>query len=219
MSVNLEDSAVATGLEKISFHSNSKEGQCQKLFKLPHNCTHFCMLIRLCSKSFSSMWTKNFQIDKLDLEKAEEPEIQLPTLVGSQRKQESSRKSSTYASLTTLTPLTVWITTHCGKFLKKWEYQTTLAVSWGICMQVKNNRTRHRTDRFKIGKRVRQGCMLALCLFNLYAEYIMWNARLDESQAGIKIVKRNINNFRYADDITLMAESEEELKSLLIKVK
>ena len=75
------------------------------------------------------------------------------------------------------------------------------------------------TDWFQIGKGVRQGCILSLCLFNLYAEYIMWNARLDEAQAGIKIARRNINNLRYADDTTLMAESEEELKSLLMKVK
>ena len=72
---------------------------------------------------------------------------------------------------------------------------------------------------FKIGKGACQGCLLSPCLFNLYAEYIIWNARLDEAQAGIKIAKRNINNLRYADDTTLMAESEEELKSLLMKVK
>ena len=75
------------------------------------------------------------------------------------------------------------------------------------------------TDWLQIGKGVRQGCMLSPCLFNLYAEYIMRNARLDEAQAGIKIAGRNINNLRYADNTTLMAESEEELKSLLMKVK
>ena len=74
------------------------------------------------------------------------------------------------------------------------------------------------TDWFQIGKGVRQGCILSPCLFNLYAEYIMRNARLDEAQAGIKIAGRNINNFKYADDTTFMAESE-ELKSLLMKVK
>jgi len=74
-------------------------------------------------------------------------------------------------------------------------------------------------DWFQIGKGVRQGCILSPCLFNLYAEYIMRNAGLEETQAGIKIAGRNINNLRYADDTTLMAESEEELKSLLMKVK
>ena len=74
-------------------------------------------------------------------------------------------------------------------------------------------RTRHgKTDWFKTGKGVRQGCILSLCLFNLYAEYIMQNARLDEAQAGIKISRRDINNFRHTDDTTLKAESEEELK-------
>ena len=81
-------------------------------------------------------------------------------------------------------------------------------------------RTRHRaTDWFQIGKGVHQGCTLSPGLFNFYAEYIMRNAGLDEAQAGIKIAGRNINNLRYADDTTLMAESEEELKSLLMKVK
>ena len=75
------------------------------------------------------------------------------------------------------------------------------------------------TDWFQIGKGVRQGCILSPCLFNFYAEYIMRNAGLEEAQAGIKIAGRNINNLRYADDTTLMAESEEELKSLLMKVK
>ena len=81
-------------------------------------------------------------------------------------------------------------------------------------------RTRHRTtDWFQIGKGVHQGCTLSSCLFNLYAEYILRNTRLDEARAGIKIAGRNINNLRYADDTTLMAESEEELKSLLMKVE
>ena len=75
------------------------------------------------------------------------------------------------------------------------------------------------TDWFQIGKGVHQGCILSPCLFNLYAEYIMRNAGLEEAQAGIKIARRNSNNLRYADDTTLMAESEEELKNLLMKVK
>ena len=75
------------------------------------------------------------------------------------------------------------------------------------------------TDWFQIGKGVRQGCILSPCLFNLYAEYIMSNAGLEEPQAGIKIAGRNINHLSYADDTTLMAESEEELKSLLMKVR
>ena len=72
---------------------------------------------------------------------------------------------------------------------------------------------------FQIRKGVHQGCILSSCLFNLYAEYIMWNSRIDEAQAGIKIARRNINNLRHADDTTLMTESNEELKSFLMKVK
>ena len=79
--------------------------------------------------------------------------------------------------------------------------------------------TGHGTDWFQVGKGVHQGCILSPCLYNYYAEYIMRNAGLEEAQAGIKVARRNINNLRYADDITLMAESEEEPKSLLMEVK
>ena len=100
----------------------------------------FHMLIRLCSKpfklGFSSTWTENFEMYKLGFKEAEEPEVKLPTLVGSWRKkQENSRKTS--ASLTMPKPLTVWITTNCGKLLKTWEYQTTFPVFWETYMQVK----------------------------------------------------------------------------------
>ena len=89
-----------------------------------------------------------------------------------------------------------------------------------VCRLVSNSTTGHgTTDWFQIGKAVHQGCILSPCLFNLYAEYIMRNAGLEEAQAGIKIARRTINNLRNSDDTTLMAESEEELKSLLMKVK
>ena len=88
-------------------------------------------------KGFSNMWTVNFQMFKLVLEKAEEPEIKLPTSAGSSKKQEGSRKTSTSALLTMPKPLTVWITINCGKFLKRWEYQTTWPASWETCMQVR----------------------------------------------------------------------------------
>ena len=85
----------------------------------------------------NSTWTMNFQMFKLDLEKAEGPEIKLPTSYGSSKKQESSRKTSISALLTTPKPLTMWITTNCGKFIKRWEYQTTWPASWETCRQVK----------------------------------------------------------------------------------
>ena len=159
---------------------------------------------------------------KLDLEKAKEQEIKLSTSAGSSKKQESSRKTSTSALLITQKPLTVWITTNCGKFCKRWEYQSTWPASWEICMQVKKQPLELDVEQqtgSKLGKEYVKFCILSPCLFNLYAEYIMQNAGLDKAQAGIKIAGRNISNLRYADDNTLMAESEEELKSLLMKVK
>ena len=145
------------------------------------------------------MWTINFQIFKLDLEKAEKPEIKLPTSTESLKKQESSRETSPSALLTMPKPLTVWITTNCGKFFKRWEYQTTWPAFWEICIQVKKHQLEPDMEKqtwFQIGKGVCQGCILSLCVFNLYAEYIMRNAGLDEAQAGIKIAGRNLNNLR-----------------------
>ena len=150
----------------------------------------------------------NFQMFKLVLEKAEEPEIKLSISAGSSKKQESSRKISISSLLTMQKPLTVWITINCGKFWRRWVYQTT----WTCFLrnlyagQEATVRTgRGETDWFQIGKGVCQGCILSLCLFSLYAEYIMRNAELEEAQAGIKIAGRNINNLRYADDTTHMA--------------
>ena len=120
-----------------------------------------------------------------------------------------------------LNPLTVWITTK-WKILKETRIpnQLTSLLRNQYAGQEATVTTGHgTTDWFQIGKGVRQGCVLSPCLFNLYAEYIMQNARLDEAQAGIKTAGKNINNLRYADVTTLMAESEEERKSLLMKMK
>ena len=157
---------------------------------------------------------------KLVLEKAEEPEINLPTSAGSWKKQESSRKTSISVLLTMPKPLTVWITIN-------WKIVKEMGIPDHLTCFLRNLyagqeaavRTGHgTTDCFQIGKEVCQGCILSPCLFNLHAEYIKRNAELDEAQAGIKIDRRIINNLRYADDTTLMAESE-ELLSLLMKVK
>ena len=157
---------------------------------------------------------------KLVLEKAEDPEIKLPTSAESSKKQESSRKTSISALLNMPKPLTVWITIN-WKILKEMgipDHLTCLLRNL-YAGQEATVRTGHGTTHwFQIRKGVCQGCILSPCLFNLYAEYIMRNAALDKAQAGIKIARRNINSLRYADDITLMAESE-ELKSLLMKVK
>ena len=115
-----------------------------------------------------------------------------------------------------LKPFTMWITEHCGKFFKRWEYQTTLQdkkqQNWAWNNRLVLDWERSTSSLYIV-------YMLSPCLFNLYAEYIMRNAGLDDSEAGIKIAGRNINNLRYADDTTLMAESEEKLKSLLMMVK
>ena len=160
----------------------------------------------------------NFQMLKLDLEKAEEPEIKLLTSIGSLKKQESARKTSTSALLTMPNPLTMWITTD-WKILKEVgipDHLTCLLRNL-YAGQEETVRTGHRTtiDWFQIRKQVHQGYILSPCFFQLYAENIMRNAGLDEAQAGIKIAKRSINNLRYADYTTLMAQIEEELKSLL----
>ena len=150
----------------------------------------------------------NFHMFKLDLEKAEEPEIKLPTSVGSWKKQESSRKHL-FLFYWLRQSLWLWITTNCGKFLKvgipdhlTWLLRNLYAGHEALV------RTGHgTTDCFQIGKVVCQGCILSSCLFNLYAEYIMRSTGLEEAQAEIKIARTNINNLRYADDTTLMTQS------------
>ena len=128
-----------TGKGQFSFQSQRKAIPKSAQTTAQLHSSH--MLVKKCSEfskpGFSNMWTANFQMFKLDLEKAEEPEIKLPTSVGSSQKQENFRKTSISALLTMPKPLTVWITTNCGKFLRRWEYQTTGPASWEICMQVK----------------------------------------------------------------------------------
>ena len=118
-------------------------------------------------------------------------------------------------------PLTVWITTTLENSEGDGNTRPLdLPLEKPVCRSGSNSWTGHgTTDWFQIGKGVRQGCKLSPCLFNFYAEYIMKNAELEEAQAGIKIARRFINNLRYADDTILMAASEEELKSLLMKLK
>ena len=115
----------------------------------------------------------------------------------------------------------MWITTNHGKFLEIGlaDHLTCLLRNLYAGQEGTVRSGHGTTDWFQIGKGVHQGCILSPCLFNLHAEYIIRNAGLDEAKAGIKIARRNINNLRYADDTTLKAESEEELKSLLMKLK
>ena len=139
---------------------------------------------------------------KLVLEKAEEPEIKLSTSAESWKEQESSRKTSISAFLTIAKPLTVWITIN-WKILKEMRIpdQLTCLLRNLYAGQEATVRTgQGTTEWFQKGKGVHQGCILSPCLFNFYAEYIMRNAGLEETQAGIKIARGNINNLRYAED-------------------
>ena len=151
----------------------------------------------------------------------QEPEIKLPTSVGSLKKEECQKYI--YFWLTDYTKIFDYV-----DHKKLWEILKEMGKPDHLTCLLRNLYTGKEatvrtgcgtTDWFQIGKGVHQGCILLPCLFNLYAEYIMKNAGLDESQAGIKIARRNINNLRYVDDTTLMAESKEKLKSLLRKVK
>ena len=173
------------------------------------------------------MWTVNFQMFKLDLEKAEEPEIKLPTSTGSSKKHKSSSKTSTSALLTIPKPLIMCITTDCGKFFKRCKYQTTLPASWEICMQVKKQQLELDMEQ-QTGSKSGKEYIMAVCCHPAYLTYMQstsckmlgWmNHKLEKHNVEkLHIAGRNINNLRYADDTTLTAESE-ELKSLLMKVK
>ena len=160
---------------------------------------------------------------KLDLENAEEPEIKMSTSSGSSKRQESSRKTSNSAFFIDYAKAF-----DCVYQNKLWKILQETGIPDHLTCLLRNLdavqeatvRTGHgTTDWFQIGKAVHQGCTLSPCLFNFYAEYIMRNAGLEEAQAGIKTAGRNVNNLRYANDTTLMAEGEEELKTLLMKVK
>ena len=158
---------------------------------------------------------------KLDFKKAEEPEIKLPTFVVSWRK--SKLQKNIYFCFLDCAKTFDYVDHN-----KLWKILKEMGIPDHLTCLLRNLyagqestvRTGHGTrDLFQVEKGVNQGRILSPCLFNLYAEYIMQNTSLDESQGGIKIVGQNINNLRYAHDATLMAESEEELKSLLMKVK
>ena len=164
----------------------------------------------------------DFQEFKLYIEKAGEPEIKLPTSAGLSKEQETCKKNICYCFVDYAK------TFDCVDHHKLWKILKEMGIPDHLTCLLRNLyadqeatvRNGHgTTDWFQIRKGVRQSCILSPCLFNLYAEYIMRNAGPDEAQAGINIAGRNINNLRYADDTTLMAESEEELKSLLMKVK
>ena len=151
---------------------------------------------------------------KLVLEKAEEPEIKLPTSDGSWNKQESSRKNIYFCFIDYAKAFDCVDHNKLRTILKEMgipDHLTCLLRNLNAGQEATVRTGHGTTDWFQIGKGVRQGCILSPCLFNLYAEFIMPNAGLEEAQAGIKTAGRNINNFRYADDTTLMAQREKAL--------
>ena len=150
----------------------------------------------------------------LDLEKAGEPEIKLPTSAGSSKKQESFRKKSNFCFIDYAKAFDCMDHNKLWKILKEMgipDYLACLLRNLYADQKATVKTGRGTTGWFQIRKGICQGCILSPCLFNLYPEYIMRNTGLEEAQARIKIAGRNINNFRYADDTTLMSESEEEL--------
>ena len=213
MSANLENSAVATGLEKVNFHSNPQKRQCQRIAQISHDSK---VILKILQGTLQQYMNRGL------------PDVQ--TLF---RKGKGSRDQ---------TANICWVTEKAREFCfidyakafdcvdhnKLWKILNEMGIPDHLICLLRNLyagqeatvRTGHGTTHwFQIGKGVCQGCILSPCLFNFYAEYIMRNAGLEEAQAGIKIAGRNINNLRYADDTALMAESEEELKSLLMKLK
>ena len=138
MPANLENSAVATGLEKVSFHSSPKEGRCQRMVQTSVQLCSFHMIMLKILQARLQQYV-NWEIPDIQtgIRKGKGTRDQIASIHWIIEKQESSRKTSISALLTTPKPLTVWITKNCGKFLKRWEYQTTLPASWEMCMQVR----------------------------------------------------------------------------------
>uniref|UniRef100_A0AC11E105 Uncharacterized protein n=4 Tax=Ovis aries TaxID=9940 RepID=A0AC11E105_SHEEP len=222
MPANLENSAVATGLEKVSFPKKGNAKECSDY--------HTIALISHASKAILKILQARLQ---------QYVNCELPDVQAGFRKGRGTRDQIANVC---------WIMEKAREFQKNiyfcfidyakafdcvdhnnlWKILKEMGIPDHLTCLLRNLyagqeatvRTGHGTaDWFQIGKGVCQGCILSPCLFNLYAEYMVRNAGLEEARAGIKIAGRNINNLRYADDTTLMAESEEELKSLLMRVK
>ena len=221
MTANLESSAVATGLEKVIFHSISKKGNAKEY--------HTIALISYASK----VMLKILQARLQQYGNGELPEVQagfrkgrgtrgqIANMCWIIKKQREFQKNIEYCFIDSAKAF------DCVDHHKLWKILQEMGIPDHLTCLLRNLfegqeatvRTGHgTTDWVQIGKGIHQDCILSPCLFNLYADYIMRNSGLDKAQAGIKIVKRNTNNLRYADDTTILAESK-ELKSLLMKVK
>ena len=203
-----------TGKGQFSFQSQRKARPKNDQTTAQLHSSH--ILVKWCSKfskqGLSNTWTVNFQMFKLVLEKAEEPEIKLPTSTGSSKTAREFQKNIYFCFIDYVKAF------DCVDHHKLWKILKEMGITDHLTWLLRNLYAGQEatvrtgdgtTDWFQIRKGVHQGYILSPCLFNLYAEYIMRNTGLYETQGGIKIFRRNISNLRYADDITLMAESEE----------
>ena len=224
MPANLENSAGATGLEKVSFHSNPKERQCQRMFKPPHNCIPLTskVLLKILQARLQKYVNCELPHVQAGFRKGRGTRDQVANICWTIEKVREFQKNIYFCFIDYAKAF------DCVDHNKLWKILKEMGIPDHLTCLLRNLyagqeatvRTEHgTTDGFQIRQGVCQCCISSPCLFNFYAEHIMRNAGLDEAQAGIKIAGRNINNLRYADDTTLMAESEEELKSLLMKVK
>ena len=226
MPANLENSAVATGLEKVSFHSNPKERQCQRTLKLPHNCTHLtCCKVMLKIPQARLQQYVNCELPDVQagFRKSRGIRDQIANIHWIIEKPREFQKSVYFCFIDYAKAF------DCVDQSKLWKIVKEMGIPDHLTCLLRNLYAGQeatveldmvqQTGSKQEKEYIKAVCILSPCLFNLYSEYIMRNAGLDEAQAGIKIARRNINNFRYADDTTLMEESEEELKSLLMKVR
>ena len=225
MPANFENSTVATGLEKVSFHSNPKENNAKE-------CSNYCTIALISH-------TSKVKLRILQSRLQQYMDCELPDVQAGFRKGRGTRDQIANIH---------WIIKKAREFQKNiyfcfidyakafdyvnhnklWKILQEMGLPDHLICLLRNPYAGHETTVkpghrttywFQVGKGVRQGCILSPCLFNFYAKYIMRNAELEGAQAGIKITGRNISNLRYADDTTLMTESEEKLKSVLMKVK
>ena len=225
MPANLENSAVATGLKRSVFIPIPKKGNAKEcsnyhtIALISHTSKVLLIILEARLQQYVNHELPDVQVG---FRKGRGTRDQMPTSIGSSKKQEF-QKSIYFCFVDYTEPF------DCADHNKLWKILKEMGIPDHLTCLLRNlyaiqeatvrSSGHGTTDWFQIGKGVRQGCLLSPCSFNLYAEYIMRNAGLEEAQAGIKIVGRNINNLRYADDTTLMAERKEELKSFLMKVK
>ena len=224
MPANLENSAVATGLEKVSFHSNPKgnANECSNYRTIALISHASKVMLKILQARLQQYVNREIPDVQAGFRKGRGTRDQIANIRWIIEKARQFQKNIYFCFIDYAKAFNYVDHNKLWKILQEMGIPDRLTcLLRNLCAgQEATVRTGHgTTDWFQIGKVLRQGCILSPCLFNLYAEYIMRNTGLEEAQAGIKISGRNINFLRYADDTTLMAESEEELKSLLMKAK